>query len=115
MLTAKHHILTIAANGREALEHFKSSDQDFDIVLMDVSMPEMDGLEATKAIRKFEVAQNATRTPIVCLTAHVLAADVEQSFEAGMDDFLSKPISQVKLREALVRWVPKKAAAAAAA
>jgi len=115
MLTAKHHILTIAANGREALEHFKSSDQDFDIVLMDVSMPEMDGFEATKAIRKFEVAQNATRTPIVCLTAHVLAADVEQSFEAGMDDFLSKPISQVKLREALVRWVPKKAAAAAAA
>ena len=115
MLSPDDHILTIAKNGREALEAFEENGQSFDMILMDVSMPEMDGLSATKAIREHEALTGAEKTPVICLSAHVLATDVEQSFEAGMDDFLSKPVSQEKLKEAIQRWVPNKAAAAAVA
>lgn len=98
------HDLVLANNGREALDRFKTDSDGFDLILMDVSMPEMDGYEATRAIRAFENETGRAATPIVCLTAHVLADDVERSEEAGMDDYLSKPVSKEKLYNIIRRW-----------
>ncbi|OFX04110.1 MAG: hypothetical protein A3E78_13255 [Alphaproteobacteria bacterium RIFCSPHIGHO2_12_FULL_63_12] len=101
MLSARDHEVEIAATGREAVAAFEQAR--FDIVLMDVSMPEMDGYEAARAMRAIEAADGRDRTPIVCLTAHVMAADVENSLAAGMDDFLSKPVSQERLVRVIAR------------
>ena len=105
MLDPNVYDLTIANNGREALRCYEEEAGAFDLVLMDVSMPEMDGYEATRAIRELENGAKRQRMPIVCLTAHVMASDVERSKEAGMDDYLSKPISKEKLETVLERWV----------
>jgi CheY-like chemotaxis protein len=101
MLPARKYQIVVAANGREAVNEFKSSA--FDVILMDVSMPVMDGYEATRMIRDIEKDEGRARTPIVCLTAHVMASDVDDSMEAGMDDFLAKPISQDKLEKVIAR------------
>ncbi len=76
-----------------------------DLVLMDVSMPVMDGYEAAKAIREHERRSSLPRTPIVALTAHVLSGDRERCFNAGMDDFLGKPVEQAKLRSVVAIWL----------
>ena len=81
----------IADNGRKAFEAMKAKRPS--VILMDVSMPEMNGLEATIAIREFETANGLPRTPIVGVTAHALKGDKDRCMEAGMDDYLSKPIS----------------------
>lgn len=104
LLDSNAHELVIANNGREALERFESEPDGFDIILMDVSMPEMDGYEAARAIRALEADAGREPTPIVCLTAHVLAGDVEKSEEAGMDDYLSKPVGKEKLDSIIRRW-----------
>lgn len=104
MLDPNAYDLVIACNGAKALEIYENDEQGFDIILMDVSMPEMDGHEATQAIRDFENRLERGRTPIVCLTAHVMQSDVDRSTEVGMDDFLSKPISQNKLDAIIKRW-----------
>jgi CheY-like chemotaxis protein len=103
MIDANQFSLTIANNGREAVSIFETNPVSFDIILMDVSMPEMDGHEATRAIRAFEERTKLNRIPIICLTAHALAEDVESARAAGMDDYLSKPISKDKLDAALAR------------
>ncbi len=100
--------LEISPNGADAVEQFKTKGP-FDLVLMDVSMPEMDGYEATGAIRAYEEAQGADRTPIICLSAHILGADKTRSIEAGMDDFLAKPINQDQLFDVLGRWAERAA------
>jgi len=107
MLDANVYELVIADNGLEALRLYEADPGGFDIILMDVSMPEMDGHEATRAIRALENGAQRTPMPIVCLTAHVMAADVERSREAGMDDYLSKPISKEKLDQVIERWTGK--------
>ncbi len=104
--------MVIASNGREAVEHYESDPDRFDLVLMDVSMPEMDGYEATTAIREFEERNGIVRTPIVCLTAHVMASDIDAAHEAGMDDYLAKPVSKDKLDHTVARWVAGEAGAA---
>jgi CheY-like chemotaxis protein/HPt (histidine-containing phosphotransfer) domain-containing protein len=83
----------------------------FDIVFMDCQMPGMDGLAATRAIRRLERdgAGAATRLPIVALTAHVTAKDRHDCDEAGMDDFVTKPFTRSDLAESIRRWVPSKA------
>ena len=129
-----NHQTTLVENGRQALEAFKR--ESFDIVLMDVQMPEMDGLETTRKIREWEsVSANAdtdvwetevkgqrteirgqktedrtqasnlqhptTNTPIIAMTAHVVKGDRERCLEAGMDEYVSKPIDMDKLFEAI--------------
>ena len=112
MIKANANILTIVNNGKEAVDAVREAHGDFDIVLMDISMPEMDGHEATRLIRASESETEKDRLPIICLTAHVLSADVDSALQSGMDDFLSKPISQEKLEAALRKWgAPKRQAA----
>lgn len=100
-------IILEAHNGIEAVDLFKSNHVDF--VLMDINMPEMDGLAATRAIRSFEATRNETNTghvPIAALTAGVFTEDRHMAFESGMDAFLSKPVHVEQLIELLERWFP---------
>jgi CheY-like chemotaxis protein len=83
-----HHVL-LAHNGREAVT--LASQGRFDLILMDIQMPEMDGYEATAAIREME-RETGSHTPIVAMTAHAMKSDQERCLAAGMDDFISKPI-----------------------
>src|SRR5690606_30648360 len=94
----------IAQNGREAVE--LHSELKPKLILMDVSMPEMNGLEATAAIRRMERSLGI-HTPIVGVTAHALKGDREKCIEAGMDDYLSKPISPDKLADKLDAWLDR--------
>ncbi|MBK7003584.1 MAG: response regulator [Rhodoferax sp.] len=89
----------IAQNGREALERIATSS--YDLVLMDLHMPEMDGFEATRAIR----AQGLTTLPIVAMTAAAMKQDVDASLAAGMNDHVAKPIDPDALCAALLRWI----------
>jgi CheY-like chemotaxis protein len=92
-----HHVTT-AVDGREALDRLASAS--FDVVLMDVQMPELNGFEATAVIRAAERG-TARRQFIVAMTAHALAGDRERCLEAGMDSYVSKPISQATLTAVL--------------
>ena len=92
------HIVTTASNGREALERLDALTPD--VILMDVQMPEMDGFEATAAIRSREVG-SGRRTPIIALTAHALHGYRAECVRAGMDEYLTKPIALGDLARAL--------------
>ena len=109
ILQIQGYEVAVANNGREALEAHAQTP--FDLVLMDCHMPEMDGFEATRAIRAREQAGGGRRLPIVALTANAMAHDREECLEAGMDDHLSKPFSMAKLQEMLDRWISAKPAA----
>ncbi|MEM9262955.1 MAG: response regulator, partial [Pseudomonadota bacterium] len=95
--------LFFAHDGKEAYDLYQTSD--FDLVLMDLSMPNMDGYEATQAIRAYEAKNGMPRTPIVCLTAHVREREREASRRSGMDDYLSKPVKRDALLGCLDRWL----------
>jgi CheY-like chemotaxis protein len=86
----------VARNGREALTLYR--EQPYDIVLMDVQMPEMDGIKATKEIRAYEVETSRSPAIIIAMTAHALAGDASRCLEAGMDDYLSKPLVEGDIR-----------------
>lgn len=90
ILEMRGHEVVIAENGRVALDLFRNCP--FDLVLMDVQMPQMDGLEATRLIRQYEAEQNRSAVRIVALTAHALTGDRETCLDAGMDDYLTKPV-----------------------
>ncbi len=92
----------IVPNGRAAVDYWQSESPS--VVLMDVSMPVMNGYEATQAIRAEEKKRGLSRTPIIALTAHTLKGDEEKCIEAGMDDFASKPISIVGLKSKIAKW-----------
>ena len=92
--------VTVVGNGREALSAVKS--RQFDLVAMDVQMPEMDGLAATAAIRAWE-EQTGTHVPIVAMTAHAMKGDCERCLAAGMDGYVSKPIRVQELEKAISR------------
>jgi len=90
-LLEKHgHRVALARNGREALEQIAA--QAFDVVLMDVQMPELDGLEATAAIREQEKTTGG-HLPVVAMTAHAMQSDRQRCLAAGMDGYVSKPIN----------------------
>ncbi|HVX09863.1 MAG TPA: response regulator [Pirellulales bacterium] len=102
LLVPYGHVVEVAGNGAEAVR--KWTGQQFDLVLMDVQMPEMDGLEATRIIREAEKA-NGRHTPILALTAHAIKGDRELCLETGMDAYISKPVRAPELYAAIDRLI----------
>jgi CheY-like chemotaxis protein/anti-sigma regulatory factor (Ser/Thr protein kinase) len=99
-----HHVV-VAGNGRQAVD--LSASQPFDLILMDMQMPDMSGIEATAAIRARETARGTPHLPIVALTASAMTGDRERCLAAGMDDYLAKPIRSNELQAVLGRWGAK--------
>jgi len=106
MLEKQGHTVTLAENGAQAIAIMEK--QNFDLILMDVQMPEMGGLEATAIIRKRE--QGKRQTPIVAMTAYALHGDRERCLAAGMDEYLSKPIRAQQLKDMVDRFLQKNSA-----
>lgn len=102
MLKSESVDIIIASNGQEAIEMYLRERPD--VILMDMMMPVMDGLDATKAIRKIENETGVRQVPIIALTANALQSHEEACLEVGMDDFLSKPIRKQALLDALHQW-----------
>ena len=94
----------LAVNGREAVEMWRRMKPS--IVLMDVSMPDMNGHEATREIRRLESETGLDPVPVIAVTAHALQGDEDACHAAGMDDYLSKPVSPEKLAAMISRWLP---------
>ncbi len=92
------------ANGADALEALGT--HTYDLVLMDVQMPVMDGIEATRRIRSAESAAGKPRLPVIAMTANAMLGDRSKCLEAGMDDYLSKPVSPQMFATALDKWLP---------
>jgi two-component system, sensor histidine kinase and response regulator len=101
LITRQGHEVTIASNGNEAVEAVRAGG--YDLVLMDVQMPEMDGLEASRKIREME-GSAGTHIPIIALTAHAMQGDRQHCLDAGMDDYLSKPLDPRKVFQAIEHW-----------
>ena len=97
--------ITLAENGKEAVEAIRKDS--FDLVLMDIQMPIMDGVEATKAIRKLETESSFHYIPIIALTANALKGDREKYLKAGMDDYLTKPFKPEDIQKMLFKWTGK--------
>jgi len=99
------HTTVLARNGLEAVE--KSTEEDFDLILMDVQMPVLDGFQATTKIREMEKERDPSRgerirfMPVVAMTAHAMSGDAERIMSAGMDAYISKPLNAKKLQELL--------------
>ena len=93
----------VAANGREAVEQFTSNPDMFDLIFMDVQMPEMDGYEATRLIRE----RGFGNIPIIALTAHAMKGEQEKCIDSGMNDYITKPIKRETLFEKIKEWVAR--------
>ena len=94
-------VVDLANNGKEALEMIKN--QKYDLVLMDIQMPELSGLDATRCVRSLESEKKDI--PIIAMTAHAMAGDREKSLEAGMDGHITKPINPEELFDTLLKWI----------
>jgi signal transduction histidine kinase/DNA-binding response OmpR family regulator len=111
MLEVLNCRVVVAVSGREAVT--ATGADEYDLILMDCLMPEMDGYEATAKIRERErLEERARRVPIVALTANALPGDRDDCLAAGMDDYLAKPFTLEQLEEAIARWLPKSGARA---
>jgi CheY-like chemotaxis protein len=95
-----------ASNGEEALVAMKA--QRYDLVLMDCEMPILDGFSATQQLRAWEVGNQRIRTPVVALTAHILAEHKERARQAGMDGHMAKPVELSQLRDLIEHWVAQR-------
>jgi CheY-like chemotaxis protein/HPt (histidine-containing phosphotransfer) domain-containing protein len=106
------HNVVVASNGQQALD--LSECDNFDLILMDVQMPEMGGIEATMNLRRREKESGATRhVPIIGLTAHAMKGDREHALAAGMNEYVTKPLRVEDLSAAIERWLPRLSAPAA--
>ncbi|MDK9708394.1 MAG: response regulator [Desulforhopalus sp.] len=101
MLSKAGYKVTIVANGKLAVEAFTKNPESFDTILMDIQMPEMDGYEATRQIRR----QGFTDIPIIAMTANAMKGDKELCLEAGMNDYMTKPIKREIVFQVLERWL----------
>ncbi len=107
MLATLGYQSDLVCNGQQAVEQVCGAD--YDLVLMDVEMPVKDGLQATREIREYEQQHGLAPIPVVALTAHALKGDREKCLNAGMSDYLTKPLTMDALRECLQRWLEMKA------
>jgi len=107
MLTKAGYGVKTADDGREALNCYTAEPERYDLVLMDVQMPEMDGMESAAAIRKWEKAQPSpnSRVPIIAVTANAQEEDRRRCLDSGMDDYLTKPIKREVVFEMIEKWV----------
>jgi two-component system sensor histidine kinase/response regulator len=103
LLTRRGHLAVNASNGEQVLARLQ--EEDFDLILMDCQMPVFDGYETTRQLRRRE-AGSPSRVPVVAMTAHAMQGDRERCLAAGMDDYLSKPITSAALDAVLARWLP---------
>ncbi len=103
VLSNDDYSINVVSNGQEAVNEFKSGD--YDLVLMDIQMPVMDGLEATRIIR--DMNTGSRRVPVLALTAHALDEEKRKCFEAGMDDFIAKPFEPDVLLNLIGNWIQK--------
>jgi len=108
MLTKAGYQVELADNGREALQQYTVAPMNFDLIFMDIQMPGMDGIEATIQIRQAESRMDLLpkpRIPIVAITAHAMKGDREKCLEAGMDDYITKPIKRELVLEMVKKWI----------
>ena len=105
MLKKIGHRIDVANNGKEAVSAFQK--KKFDLIFMDIQMPEMDGMEATAAIRALE-SKSETHTPIVAVTANAIKGDRERFLAAAMDDYVSKPIKKKVITGILAKFFNEK-------
>ena len=103
-LTRLGHQVEVAGDGRRALEMIKQ--EEFDLVLMDLEMPEMDGLEATRRLRRGEAGSDRRNLPVIAMTAHALSEARQKGLEAGMNDYLVKPVDFHGLGHLMARMFP---------
>ncbi|MCP5047865.1 MAG: response regulator, partial [bacterium] len=103
MLTKAGYQMDMVENGKQAVEKYTANPERYDLIFMDIQMPEMDGREATKIIR----AKGFSSIPIVAMTAESMKGDYEKCLEVGMNDYLSKPIRRKLLLQMIKKWVPK--------
>jgi two-component system sensor histidine kinase/response regulator len=106
VLTKGGYQVEVANNGREAVEKYTKAPEAFDLIFMDVQMPQMDGMKATQAIRD----EGFETVPIVAMTAHAMKGDREKCLAAGMDDYIPKPVKRELVFEMLEKWVFNKGA-----
>jgi CheY-like chemotaxis protein len=99
--------ITCAVNGIEAVEMFSAEPDSYDLIFMDMQMPEMDGLEATRRIRSLDVSQ-AKEIPIIAMTANVFREDVEKCLEVGMNGHIGKPLDFDEVMNILRRYMHQK-------
>jgi CheY-like chemotaxis protein len=92
-----NHTVDIANNGLEAVNKYR--DNTYDVILMDIMMPVMDGLEATSQIRKYEKEVGKSHTPVIAITANTLDNDRDKCIETGMDEYMAKPFDMNRLNE----------------
>ena len=102
IIKAMGHELTVAENGLEALEHLRKTP--FDIVLMDCQMPVMDGYECVRTLRKSDSGVRNPNIPVIAMTAHAMSSDRDKCIDAGMDDYITKPIDAVALTKMINRY-----------
>lgn len=113
-LEAGGHCVSLACNGQEAIEAFENGN--YDLIFMDIQMPVMDGIEATKRIRDIEKGSgSASRVPILALTAHAVKEYIDACLQAGMDDYLIKPVFRQDLLGKVDRWIDSGSATAGGA
>jgi len=113
MLSKAGYQVEVANNGKEAFEMYTFSPGDYDLIFMDIQMPEMDGMEATKNIRDWEAQKgfdgdSAVMIPIVAMTANAMKGDKEKCIEAGMNDYIFKPIKREIVYEVIEKWIFEK-------
>ena len=107
LLQASGFELHFAANGKLAVDLFRQNA--YALVLMDVSMPVMDGIAATRVIRDFEASGGRAPTPVVAVTAHAMTEEQQEFLDRGVDQVLTKPVDKAELLEAVAKWAGRPA------
>jgi len=100
MLTKAGYQVDVANNGKEAVDKYTTSPENFDLIFMDIQMPEMDGMQATQNIRE----KGFDTIPIIAMTAHAMKGDREKCLNSGMNDYITKPIKRELVLAKIEKW-----------